>query len=107
MQNILKVFKALSDETRVRIMNLLLDRECCVCEVVQAMRISQTWASRGLTALHNAGLLKARRDGLWVLYSIDEEGIKKSYAGLSKLIRSALEGSELANLDPGRLKTVV
>ena len=76
MMDILKVFKALSDETRLRIVNLVLERECSVCEIMQAMRISQTRASRGLTVLHNAGILKLRRDGLWVLYSIDEEGIK-------------------------------
>jgi len=88
-------------------MNLLLERECSVCEVVQAMRISQTRASRGLTALYDAGLLKTRRDALWVLYSIDEENIEKCYAGLSQLIRSALEGNGLATLDRQQLKTAV
>lgn len=107
MRNVLKAFKALSYETRLRIINLLLDRECCVCEVMQAMRISQTRASRGLTALQDAGLLKARRDGLWVLYSIDQEGIEESYKGLPQLIRSALEGSQIAALDRERLKTAV
>lgn len=105
VKNTLKVFKALSDETRLRIINLLLDRECCVCEVMQAMRISQTRASRGLTALYDAGLLKARRDGLWVLYSIDEEGIEKSYAGLTQLIKGGLERNALTALDRERLKT--
>jgi ArsR family transcriptional regulator len=107
VQDILKVFRALSDETRLRIINLLLERECCVCEVIQAMRISQTRASRGLTALRNAGILKVRRDGLWVLYSIDAEGIEKSYDCLSELIRSALKGNELADLDRERLKAAV
>jgi ArsR family transcriptional regulator len=107
VQDILKVFRALSDETRLRIVNLLLERECCVCEVIQATRISQTRASRGLTALRNAGILKVRRDGLWVLYSIDEEGIEKSYDCLPKLIRSVLKGDELADLDRERLKSVV
>ena len=107
MRNILKVFKALSDETRLRIVNLLLERECCVCEVVQAMRISQTRASRNLGTLHDAGLLKAKRDGLWVLYSIDEETIGKSYPGLTEVIRNTLEGNELAALDRERLKTAI
>lgn len=107
MRDVLKVFKALSDETRLRILNLLLERECCVCEVIQAMRISQTRASRNLGTLHDAGLLKVRRDGLWVLYSIDEETMEKSYAGLAELIRNALEDDEVAALDRERLKTAV
>ena len=107
MHRILKVFKALSDETRLRIVNLLLERECSVCELVQAMRVSQTRASRGLTTLHDAGLVKARRDGLWVLCSIDENSMKRAYTGLSQLIGSALKGNELAKLDRERLQRAV
>ncbi len=107
LRHILRVFKALSDETRLRIVNLLLERECAVCEIMQAMGISQTRASRGLTALHNVGLLKAKRDGLWVLYSIDEEEVRKSYACLTELIRNALEDNQVASLDRQRLKGAV
>ena len=107
MRHILDPFKALSDETRLRIVNSLLERECSVCEIVQATGISQSRASRGLTALQDAGLLKARRDGLWVLYSIDEEGATRSYPGLTQLIRTATEDSELVALDRERLKTAV
>jgi ArsR family transcriptional regulator len=107
VQNPLKLFKALSDETRLRIINLLLERECCVCEVIQAMKISQTRASRGLSTLYNTGILKVRRDGLWVLYSIDEEGIEESYDCLVQLIRGALKGNEVADVDRERLKNAV
>ena len=107
MQNTLKLFKALSDETRLRIINLLLERECSVCEVMQAMNISQTRASRGLTTLYNTGILKVRRDGLWVLYSIDEESIEKSYDCLIQFVKSTLKGDELAGVDRERLKSAV
>jgi len=107
MHYILQAFKALSDETRLRIINLLLERECSVCEIMQAMRISHSRASRGLTTLYNAGLLKAKRDGLWVLYSIDAEGMQKSYACLPQLVRTALTGNELTDLDRERLKVAV
>ena len=104
----LKVTKALSHETRLRILNLLLPRECCVCEVGQAMQISQRGASRNLGILHDAALLKARREGLWVLYSIDEQAMeKKSCAGLAEIIRTAMENDELAADDRERLKTAV
>jgi ArsR family transcriptional regulator len=74
MRETVKAFKVLSDETKLRILNLLLERECCVCEVMQALEISQSKASRGLTALYDAGFLKMRKNGLWSLYSIEREG---------------------------------
>jgi len=104
MKDVVKVFKALSDETRLRILNVLLERECCVCEVMQALDISQTRASRHLSLLHTAGLLKLRKDGLWSLYSINGEGVKGYYPDLIKAIRSAVNGSEMAMLDRKRLE---
>jgi len=106
-RNALKVFKALSDETRLRVFSLVLERECSVCEIMQAMRISQSRASRNLSILYDAGLLKVKRDGLWVLYSIDKEAIKKSYDGLAEIARNSLKDSEIAALDHERLKTAV
>jgi DNA-binding transcriptional ArsR family regulator len=62
------IFKALSDETRLRIY-LLLKHELCVCQIQVALGMSQTKISRHLTVLRNAGLVDARRDGLWMYYS--------------------------------------
>ena len=104
MRDLVKAMKALSDETRLRILNLLLERECCVCEVMQALEISQTRASRNLSALYNAGFLKLRKDGLWSLYSIDEEGMKPYYADLVQAVRKGLKGNELVSQDRARLK---
>ncbi len=100
----MKAFKALSDETRLRILNLVLERECCVCEVMQALDISQTRASRNLGALYDAGFLKLRKDGLWSLYSIDQEGMKEHLSDLVEAVRKALEGNEVVALDRERLK---
>ncbi len=67
MQDLLKAMKALSDETRLRILKILLERECCVCEIMQALDISQSRASRNLGILEDVGFLKARRDGVWIV----------------------------------------
>ncbi len=99
MQPLINAMKALSDETRLRILNLLLERGCCVCEVMQALNISQTRASRHLSTLHDAGFLKLRKDGLWSLYSIDKEGMKDHLNDLVKVIAVALEGNNVAKLD--------
>jgi len=104
MRDFIKLFKALSDETRIRILKVLLERECCVCEVMQALGISQTRASRNLGALYEAGFLKLRKDGLWSLYSIDEEGMKEHRRDLVGAVRKALEGNEVVTLDRERLR---
>jgi ArsR family transcriptional regulator len=104
MREVVKAFKALSDETRLRILNLLLERECCVCEVMQVLDISQTRASRNLNVLYDAGFLKLRREGLWALYSIDKDGLKDYHVELLKSVRQGLEGNEVALRDRERLK---
>ena len=104
MRDVVKAFKALSDKTRLRILHLLLERECCVCEVMQALAISQTSASRNLSTLYNAGFLKLRKDGLWSLYSIDEEGMNEYLSDVIAAVQKALEGNEVVALDRERLK---
>lgn len=104
MRDLIKALKALSDETRLRILSLLLERECCVCEVMQALDISQTRASRNLSALYDAGFLKLRKDGLWSLYSIDREGMEEYYSDLVDAVRKALEDNKLMDTDRERLR---
>jgi len=104
MRDAVKAFKALSDETRLRILNILLERECCVCEVIQALDISQTRASRNLAVLYDAGFLKLRKDGLWSLYSIDEDGMPEYLTDMVSAVTKTLEGNKAVELDRERLK---
>jgi ArsR family transcriptional regulator len=104
MRDLLKAYKALADESRLRALNLLLERECCVCEVMQALGISQSKASRILGALCNVGFLKLRRDGLWSLYSIDWEGMDAHLEDILQATRRALEGNKQMAIDRERLK---
>jgi len=104
MRELVKAFKSLSDETRLRILSLLMERECCVCEVMQALGISQTRASRNLSALYDAGFLKLRKDGLWSLYSMDRDGMEKYYSNLVDAVRKALEGNRVVDTDRERLR---
>ncbi|TEU17143.1 MAG: ArsR family transcriptional regulator [Dehalococcoidia bacterium] len=107
MRETIKAFKALSDETRLRILNILLERECCVCEVMQALDISQTRASRNLAALYEAGFLKLRRDGLWSLYSINRDDMNEYLADLVQAVTKALEGNKALEQDRERLRKAV
>ena len=65
-----RFFKALADETRLRILSLLEVREMCVCEIMVALNLTQPTASYHLGLLENAGLVKDRKEGKWVFYSI-------------------------------------
>lgn len=104
MRDFIKLFKALSDETRLRMLNILLERECCVCEVMQVLDISQTRASRNLAALYEAGFLKLRRDGFWSLYSIDMDNMNEFVADLVRAVAKAMEGNKVLEQDRQRLK---
>ena len=64
------VFKALADENRLRILNLLKTREMCVCEVMVALDLTQPTASHHLRILENVELVKDRKEGKWTFYRI-------------------------------------
>jgi len=107
MRDFLRLCKALSDETRLRILGILLVRESCVCEVMQALGISQTRASRNLGVLFNAGFLRQRRDGQWTLYRIDGEGLERKAPGLLAVVAGILERNEIVATDRRRLKASI
>lgn len=83
MKYITKILKSLSDESRIRILNLLLNtEELCVCDMQKILKISQTKVSRHLSYLKNADLVQDKRIGMWVVYSISNNQDKY----ISKLI---------------------
>lgn len=67
-------FKALSDETRLRIILLLMDdRELCVCDMIESLEIPQSTASRHLSILRNAGFVEGERRGAWMYYQMAKD----------------------------------
>ena len=104
MKDLIKIYKVLSDESRLRVLNILLERACCVCEVMQALDISQSKASRGLSALYDAGILKLHRDGLWSLYSIDWDGMEKNLKAIVEATVLSFKRNRIMNIDRTRLR---
>ncbi|MFH1779488.1 MAG: metalloregulator ArsR/SmtB family transcription factor [Candidatus Omnitrophota bacterium] len=86
MREELNLFRALSDETRLRIMVLLTEKELCVCQLEWALGLTQAKVSRHLTVLKNAGLVQDRREGLWIFYSL-----AKPKSELEKIIHKYLK----------------
>ena len=96
-------FKALADATRLRILGLLLTGEVCVCHIHESLKIPQPKASRHLAYLRKAGLVDARREGLWMYYRIAElpDPVLRSIA---ETVRHALMHLETVTRDADRLK---
>jgi len=67
------VFRALSDETRLRILSLIWNKEMCVCEIEKCLGLTQSNASRHLTALKNAGILSSTKHAQWAYYTLNEQ----------------------------------
>lgn len=74
IKKILNIYKAMSDATRLRILNLLANRgEICVCDLVKVLKISQGRISSHLKILRGADLVEDRREGLWIIYSLPQK----------------------------------
>lgn len=93
MQNILRIFKALSEETRLRILKLLGQGELCVCDLVAALDMDQPKVSFHLNTLKGAGFIKDRKEGRWSHYRLDESDFFRRFLILAVLERMEPEAA--------------
>ena len=99
MKTFIKVMKALSDPNRVKIIKMLQHKTMCVCEMKEALQISQPAVSKHLKLLEDAGLVSFKKDGLWVNYHLTDGGSSPYVANLLGNLRHWLEEkSEIADL---------
>src|SRR3954464_13519355 len=97
------LFKALADETRLRILGLLLTGEVCVCDIHESLKIPQSKASRHLAYLRRAGLVDTRRSGLWIHYRLGRLS-NPVLAAIVDAVRHALSHLEIVRKDAERLQ---
>jgi len=90
-----RLFAALADPTRLRLLNLMAGREVCVCYFVEILKLGQPKISRHLAYLRSAGIVSARRDGKWMHYSIQlpEDGAARAI--LETVLGSFAENGEM------------
>jgi ArsR family transcriptional regulator len=79
MRDFVKVMKALSDPNRIKLIKILQNKVMCVCEIQAALGIAQPTVSKYLRILKDAGLVRFRKDGLWVNYHLSD-GSSSPYA---------------------------
>lgn len=77
MIKVIDFLKILSDETRLKVLVMLLKREMCVCEIMEELGLSQSLVSHHLRLLRKSGLVKDEKDGKWVFYSANETRLKE------------------------------
>jgi len=101
-----RLFKALSDETRIRILKMLEGRPLCVCEIQHVLKGSQPNVSHHLKTLSEAGLVDSERDGLWIAYRIAEAPETPLHAAALALLRRSLKDDERVKKDRAIVKSV-
>jgi len=100
---LIPVFKALSDETRLRILSVIWDGELCVCEIEKSLNLTQSNASRHLTALKNAGILASSKHSQWTFYHISDK-FKADNALLWKYLQKKIKGMPSYRTDMENLR---
>ncbi len=103
MKDLARVFKALADESRLRILNLIFRTgEICVCDIESITGFTQTKTSRHLLYLRNAQLVDSRQQGLWMLYSIAKPK-NEEHEKLLKYLKEILQINPVALKDAKEL----
>src|SRR6476620_12682695 len=88
-----ELFHALSDETRLQIIELLRKGESCVCELTDSLDAAQSRLSFHLRVLRDAGIVRDRKDGRWVYYQLDPEVFEETETLVSAMKPRALKSS--------------
>jgi ArsR family transcriptional regulator len=103
MAELERLFQALADATRLRILGLLLTGEVCVCNLHETLKIPQSKASRHLAYLRRSGLVATRREGLWIHYRLAE--LSDPVVGaIATAVRHALTHIDVVQHDAARLQ---
>jgi len=106
MKSAVGLFKALSDETRLRILHLLFEGELCVCELMDALQMPQSRVSHQLSILKGAGLVTDRREGKWIIYRLNEREKGDLASSVLQVLRDCGD-KEILESDRARLKRTV
>jgi len=103
MKSAVGLFKALSDDTRLRILNLLFEGELCVCELMDALQMPQSRVSHQLSILKASGLVLDRREGKWMIYALKEREEGDLASSVLQILKE-WKGKEILEKDRGRLQ---
>ena len=107
MRELVRISKAISDETRVRMLKLLLERDICVREVQEIMGISQPQVSRNLKTLMDAGFLRRWREGKCIVYVADRNNNNRFCKAILDTLAESFSDNTAVSRDKERLQQVI
>lgn len=99
MKEMTKIFKALSDQNRLRILKMLEARALCVCEITEVLKLAASTVSKHLSILRDAEFILDKKDGKWVNYYLNDDKKNEYINQLLILIKSALPDDETIKND--------
>lgn len=95
MDDFMDITKALSDENRVRILMSLQKRELCVCQIIELLGLAPSTVSKHMSILKHAKLIKSRKDGLWMHYSLPAKPSQEIKQALDWVCRSLQKNEKI------------
>ena len=106
MQNFLQITKALSDETRVRALMALQNRELCLCQLIDLLDLAPSTISKHMSILQQAGLVQKRKDGRWHFYRVADRDTTPDIRKSLEWAYSCLQDNAVISNDQKALRTV-
>ncbi len=103
MEKFIHLFKALSEEIRLRIIALLSNGELCVCDLMVVLELPQSTVSRHLSYLKNSGWIEGERRGVWMFYRLSERS-EPFFGELQQFLGEHLLNTEEGRSDATKLK---
>ena len=106
LKEFIKTSKALSDETRVRIVSLLMRSELCVCQLMEILGMGQSTVSKHLGILRNADLIEVEKRGTWSFYRLSRDKAHRHSADFIRILSSLPKDDPLMQSDEKKVKQV-
>ena len=107
MREFMDVTKALADENRVRALMILKDRELCVCQIVELLRLAPSTVSKHMAILRQARLVEGRKEGRWIHYRRADTASSPYLVGTLAWLDRCLEDNSTIGADRKQLKTIL
>lgn len=106
LKDFIRTSKALSDETRVRIVSLLTHNELCVCQLMEILGMGQSTVSKHLGILRNAGLIEVEKRGTWSFYRLSRDKANRQSADFIRILSSLPKDDPLMHADERKVEQV-
>jgi len=107
MRDFITVAKALGDESRVRALLALCQRELCVCQIIELLGLAPSTVSKHMSILKQARLVDSRKNGRWIYYRLADDDVPVAASEATAWVMKALSSDPRTRKDDARLKQIL